>query len=286
MAHTVVGLFSSNAQAEQVKQNLIREGFEASDIHVLADDASGVANDTDQTTGGYAVDSDEQERTAGKGIGHKISSFFSTLTGGDEDVHHHYATGVNQGGALLTVRADDQDDAYEAAALLRQYGAREIEDQDAGAAKSGFAEASYTGAAATGETAIPVVEEQLEVGKRQVDRGGVRVYSHIVETPVEADVTLREERVNLERRPVNRLATAADFEAARGGVIELTATGEEAVIGKSARVVEEVLVGKESSTHTEAIHDSVRKTEVEVEELAGVSTGNTSTGAGFDRNRS
>ena len=50
-------------------------------------------------------------------------------------------------------------------------------------------------------------------------------------------------------------------------MIELTATGEEAVVGKTSRVVEEVLVGKDTSSHTEAIHDSVRKTEVEVEEI-------------------
>ena len=112
------------------------------------------------------------------------------------------------------------------------------------------------------------MEEELVVGKREVDRGGVRVYSHVVAVPVATDVTLRDESVHVERRPVDRVATAADFEAGRGSVIELTATGEEAVVGKTSRVVEEVLVGKNTSSHTEAIHDSVRKTEVEVEDIA------------------
>ena len=53
------------------------------------------------------------------------------------------------------------------------------------------------------------------------------------------------------------------------GVIEVNATGEEAVVGKTARVVEEVLVGKASTSHTEVVQDSVRKTEVEVEQLSG-----------------
>ena len=55
----------------------------------------------------------------------------------------------------------------------------------------------------------------------------------------------------------------------QGAVIEVNATGEEAVVGKTARVVEEVLVGKQSTSHTEVVRDSVRKTEVEVEEIKG-----------------
>ena len=51
---------------------------------------------------------------------------------------------------------------------------------------------------------IPVVEEELEVGKRQVDLGAVRVVSRMVETPVNESVTLREEHANIERRPVDR----------------------------------------------------------------------------------
>ena len=120
----------------------------------------------------------------------------------------------------------------------------------------------------SGQTAIPIVEEQLQVGKREVDRGGVRVYSHVVEKPVSADVTLRDEQILVERRPVNRVATAADFNMGQGSTIELTATGEEAVVGKTAHVVEEVVLGKTSSSRTEVIQDSVRKTEVEVENLA------------------
>ena len=55
---------------------------------------------------------------------------------------------------------------------------------------------------------------------------------------------------------------------------------EKAVVSKSARVVEEVVVGKQASEHTETISDSLRHTEVEVERLDGGSTAKTST-AGF-----
>ncbi len=113
-----------------------------------------------------------------------------------------------------------------------------------------------------------MVEEELVVGKREVDRGGVRIYSHVVERPVEAEVTLQNETVNVERRAVNRPATGADFGTGESS-FELRATGEEAVIGKSSRVVEEVLIGKQATESTEAIHDTVRKTEVEVEQIPG-----------------
>ena len=265
MSKTVVGLFSSAAQAEQVKKTLVADGYSAQSIRVVAND-EGTETGTEVRT---ASDSGYTDigSGGGTGVGEKISSFFRNLTGGDEHAHGHYATGVNSGGALLTATVDD-DEAEEVAATLKEYGAREIE----GGAQTSAALPAYggtTAGSATGETAIPIVEEELVVGKREVDRGGVRIYSHVVERPVDADINLREEHINVERRAVNRPATAADFAAGSDSVFELNATGEEAVVGKTSRVVEEVLVGKQSSEHTQAIHDSVRKTEVDVEDLPG-----------------
>ena len=255
MAKTVVGLFSSMAQAEQVKQALSTEGYDAGHITVVANSIDGSSSET--------------------GVGGKISQFFSNLTGGDDDVHEHYATGVNSGGALLTATVPD-DEADEVAALLKQHGARDIDgNQRAAAAGTPVYGGGSTATDNVNQTAIPIVEESLVVGKREVDRGGVRVYSHVVERPVQADVTLRDEFINVERRFVDRPATAADFAAGAGSTIELNATGEEAVVGKTSRVVEEVLVGKEATQRTDTIRDSVRKTEVEVENLAGSTTGST-----------
>ena len=114
---------------------------------------------------------------------------------------------------------------------------------------------------------IPVVEEELKVGKREVERGGVRVETRVEERPVEEQVNLREERVRVERRPVDRPASEADFnEAQHGRSFEVREKSEEAVIGKEARVVEEVVVGKEAQERTETVRDTVRKTEVDVVE--------------------
>jgi len=295
MSKTIVGLFNSTAAAQQVKQSLVADGYDSSNIRIVANNHEDDSQTSTESGEGRSSDT-------GTGIGHKISEFFHSLTGGDEHAHSNYASGVNEGGALLTVRAEDEE-ASEIANLLRQHGARNIDEgsqqtgsqqtgsqQTMGAGAAGYgagtgrefaasdaeqgvtsrdAERDVAGRNQTGETAIPVVEEELVIGKREVDRGGVRIYSHVVEQPAEADVTLRDERINVERRPVNRPASAADFEAGNGSSFELRASGEEAVVGKNSRVVEEVLVGKQANQRTEAIHDTVRKTEVEVENIAG-----------------
>lgn len=111
---------------------------------------------------------------------------------------------------------------------------------------------------------IPVVQEELEVGKRAVETGGVRVESRVSETPVREQVNLREEHVNIERHAVDRPLTAADTDAFRDRTIEMREHAEKAVVAKTARVVEEVSVGKTATSHTEQISDTVRRTDVDV----------------------
>ena len=131
--------------------------------------------------------------------------------------------------------------------------------------------AAATGTPATGGTVrdgqdevIPVVEEQLRVGKREAATGRVRIHSRVVETPVEEQVTLHQEHVQVERRPVNRPVDAAA--AFQDRTIEATETTEEAVVAKEARVVEEVVLRKTSDDETRTIRDSVRRTEVSVDD--------------------
>lgn len=113
---------------------------------------------------------------------------------------------------------------------------------------------------------MKVVEEDLLVGKRVIEHGRVRVYSHVTERPVEEQVSLREEHVTVKRRPVDRPATGDDMNAFRESSVEMTEYAEEAVVAKEARVVEEVVVGREVETHTETVRDKVRRTDVEVVE--------------------
>lgn len=116
-------------------------------------------------------------------------------------------------------------------------------------------------------TSIPVVEEELQVGKREVERGGVRVRSRIIERPVEESLRLREEHVRVDRTAVNRPATEADFDTFREGEIEVRERAEVPVVNKEARVVEEVNVRRDVEERDEVVRDTVRRTDVEVEPL-------------------
>ena len=127
--------------------------------------------------------------------------------------------------------------------------------------------ASSQGMSDTGQTVLPVVEEELQVGKRTVDRGGIRVVKRVSETPVSEMVHLREERAVVERRPVDRAVSQGDTDLFEEGTIEVREQAEEAVVGKTARVVEEVVVGKQVSERDETVSDTVRRTDVEVETL-------------------
>lgn len=120
--------------------------------------------------------------------------------------------------------------------------------------------------AAEGETVLPIIEEQFKVGKRTVETGGARVRTIIEEVPVAETVSLREENVTVERRPVNRLVENAPA-AFEEGTIEVTEMAEVPVAHKEARVVEEVVVSKDVTEHQETVRDTVKRTEVDVDEV-------------------
>jgi uncharacterized protein (TIGR02271 family) len=115
-----------------------------------------------------------------------------------------------------------------------------------------------------------------------VDQGAVRLRSYVREEPVEAEVDLRSTRVYVERHPVDRAAGAGDF-GMRDQVIEAREHSEQPVISKEARVVEEIGLRQETEVEHEHIRDTVRKTEVEIDDER---TGRTGLSGGTDRDRS
>jgi len=142
--------------------------------------------------------------------------------------------------------------------------------------------AATTRTAGERDETIALVAEELRVGKRQVEGGRVKVRSYVVETPVEEQVTLREERVGIERVAVNRPVSAADKSLFQDRTIEATATSEEAVVSKEARVTAELRINKDVEQRTQTVKDTVRKTEVEVDDDR---TGRTTPRTGTDTSR-
>jgi uncharacterized protein (TIGR02271 family) len=207
-----------------------------------------------------------------KDVGGGIGGFFSSLFGDDDDDRNKY-THVANSGSLVTVHAQTEDEAERAADILDDAGAVDVNEKavEYGYGSTGTTTGTVgavTGSIPTeGDQTLKVIEENLQVGKRTVETGGVRLRSRIVARPVEESVRLREERVTVQRTPVNRVATEADLNAFQEGQIELTEHAERAVVAKTANIVEEVSIGKEVTERDEVIRDTVRSTEVDVEDL-------------------
>ncbi len=176
---------------------------------------------------------------------------------------HHLQDGLRRGGVLVSLEAPE-DQSREIEKVFHHYSADKIDETEIGTAVAAPLVAESTTGQLPGEAVVPIVQEELQVGKREVERGGVRVYRRTVEEPVSEDVNLHSERVVLEYREVNRPVTDADLRAG-SQQIELVETAEVPVVQKVARVVEEVRVGKVESEHTEVIEDTVRHTEVDVQ---------------------
>ncbi len=137
--------------------------------------------------------------------------------------------------------------------------------------------AGVTRAANENEIVLPVIEEQLAIGKRTIEKGAARVHTSVAEVPVQESVTLREENVTVERRPVDRAVTNAPA-AFKEGTIEVTEMAEVPVISKEAHVVEEVVVGKNVTEHQETVRDTVKRTDVDVAEVNRIDNSNRQNG--------
>jgi stress response protein YsnF len=266
MDKTIVGVFDDRTEAEQVRNQLVNLGLSTDDIVVQGSGAAGSTG----TTSGQAHSSHEGG----------IKGFFRSLFGmDDDDATGHYAEAVRRGSHVVCATARTDAQAERVATAMRTAGAVDV---DSRAAR--WREQGWTGyrddapALSAGElaqerelnmaqrTRIPVVEEAVQVGKRTVERGGVRVFTRVVEQPVEEQITLREEHATIERHAVDRPVTDADLDALRDGTIEVRETVEEPVVQKVARVREEIEVGKRVDERTETIRDTVRHTEVDVDE--------------------
>jgi uncharacterized protein (TIGR02271 family) len=199
-----------------------------------------------------------------------------------------FAEGIRRGHVMLSAEVEEAH-VERALDLLDRDGAIDLDEQEAEWRREGWSGQEALGPAAAAparasgvasqtaspgmnaaatrfkEEVIPLVEEQISIGKRATERGRVRVRTYVVETPVDQQVTLRSEHVEINRRPVDRSTSAVDPQAFGERTVEVTEKAEEAVVGKSARVREEVVVRKEVGERVENIHDTVRRTEVEID---------------------
>ena len=242
MKQTVFGIFDNIKDAEKAVEKLLSSGF---------------------SNGFVDIHNAKENTGTEKGKSHKnegISNFFNSLFSGNKQEAKTYSD-VASRGVVVTVHATSKEEADQAAKVLDEYGAIDANER----ALQYRQELDVpTDTTAGTEESIPVIEEEMEVGKREVVTGSVRVRSRIVERPVEEKLRLREEHVTVDRKPVNRPATEADFQNVKEGELELTEHEEVPVVNKEARVVEEVELKKEAREREEKVRDRVRATEVDV----------------------
>ncbi len=260
MAKAVVGLYDDLSIARTVAQDLEKNGFSHQDIELI-------------TT----------EDTSSRGRGNGAKNVMNELTniGLPGDQADTYAEGVRRGGSLVAITVGN-DRADEAADIMEHHVPVDIDQRLSMWREQGWTGYDHTAKPYSdaesrqereryrtletqrGEETIPVVEEKLQVGKRQIQGGGMRVHTYVTERPVEEQVHLREEHLDVERRPVDRPVRDAD-QAFREETFEVTETAERPVVGKRAHVIEEVVISKEVGERTETVGDTVRRTNVDVE---------------------
>jgi uncharacterized protein (TIGR02271 family) len=256
MMRKITAVYDSKTDAQAARDRLLELGLREDHIEIL-----------DQGAPGYSGTSTTAEH---KGLWASIKEMFIP-----DDDRRAFEESIRRGGYLLvaSAAAEQADAALEALEgsnavdlerRQEQWRAEGWTGQDTAAASS---TAGAPDSSNSSEQTIPIVEERLRVGKREVDQGRVRVRSFVVAEPVHEEVPLREEHVEIERRPVNQpAATGAAGDLLRERTVEFQETAEEAVVAKEAIVTEELHVQKRADERVQQLDDTVRHTEVQVDD--------------------
>jgi uncharacterized protein (TIGR02271 family) len=257
---TIIAVYDTAAQADEAVRDLQAANVPLNAISQHSNDASSVGTETSTAA---------PVREPG---------FWASLFGGEPDHDTAvYDRSINSGATVVSVRVPEEH-FDRVSAILERHNPIDLDERTA---SYGFSETATTQTTTTPTTAakgaataptdggtIQLAEETLSVGKRAVSGGTTRVRRYVVETPVQEQVSLRSEQVTLERRPVTdgRPVGNADFTEK---TIEMTETSEEAVVLKTARVTEEVSLRKNATDRVETVEDTVRRDEVEIEQVPG-----------------
>jgi uncharacterized protein (TIGR02271 family) len=255
---TVVAAYDSPAAAQAAVAALKAAGFHSDDISSF-----------------------DKNRTGLREPGLWQRMFGGGLAKHEADV---YSQSLQQGGMVVSVRVPDNEVAH-AVGILDVHRPIDVHDR---AVTTGLAPASRVEAAASSIAAAPIAaaqsvavspklaeahegvlrlaEEQLQVGKRMVETGRTRVRRFVTEREASADITLHEEHADLLRRAVTDPKYIGEVDWA-DAAIEVRETAEQALVSKTARVVEEVALKNIGSDHVETVHDKIRRQQVEIERL-------------------
>ncbi len=231
---TVIGLFDEKNEAMRAYTALSHEGYAKADLDILTSD-----------------DADDRP---------KLAHMREWIPEPDVTT---YLEGVKHGGTIITANVADSA-ATRAAEILSGYKMVNLKDRTTELKKT---RSDLTlSDPARNDNVLEVVEEQLEVGKESVERGRMRIYNVVSEREVAQDVGLRDETIRVQRRPANR-QVKIDPDLFKQRSYEMVETDEIAKVAKTARVIEEVSLGKEVAQKVQTIKETLRRQDVQVEEV-------------------
>ena len=260
---SIIAAFKDNSTAKQAVERLVAQGFARSAIHLQSgyEDAAAPAAGRTSLADPFG-----------------FATFFSTLFGADaQSEAGKYAEAVRRGTTVVAVDVRSEGESDKATRVMQELGSIDV-DQRAQEWQSqgwtGFDAAakplSREELSAEQEKVVPVVQEELKVGKRDANGGGVRVRSLGCHRDAGVRADLAAQRAHHGRAPPGELAPRPPTGELQGLHLDVRDLSEQVVVGKKARVVEEVVVGKEVTEHTEEVSDTVRRTDVEIERVADV----------------
>jgi uncharacterized protein (TIGR02271 family) len=168
-------------------------------------------------------------------------------------------------GATALVRAEDAElDPSARTVMARGFAsdtAREFagyEDDEIESIDTREERAGYSGE----QRRITRSEEELRIGKREVERGEARVGKYVETEHVREPVTRRREEVTIERRPVEAGARAS---AIGEEEIRVPLKEEELVVEKRPVVKEELVIGKRVVEDRDVVEADVRREEFDID---------------------
>jgi stress response protein YsnF len=117
-----------------------------------------------------------------------------------------------------------------------------------------------------GHMTIPLAAEELVPRLRRERKGRVLIHKRVETHPVEEQVELEHEVVDIERVPVGRDVDDVPRVRQEGDTTVVPVVEEVLVIEKHLRLVEEVRITRRVETGTETVRDELRREVIEVEE--------------------
>lgn len=116
---------------------------------------------------------------------------------------------------------------------------------------------------------IPVVQEEVVIGKREVETGRVRVTKTVREREAVVDEPLLREQVQIERVPVNRVITEPVDVRHEGDTLIVPVVKEVLVVEKRLMLVEELHITKVRQAERQPQAVTLREEMVDITRVAG-----------------